>query len=520
MGTNARTENVVKNTFSGVLQRVVALLSNFVIQIIFVRLLGLQYVGIASLFTSLIALLSLAELGISNAIIYNLYKPIAKNDMKKISAYANYYAKAYNIIAVVILAIGLCLMPFIDFFIKGVPDVQENIKLIYFLFLLDTAVSYLLIYKSTIIIAAQKQRIISNIQTFFCIVKCGALVIILLFWKSYYAFLVTTVLITFTQNFLISQKANKLFPCLKDKKEKLSNDEKSSLIKDVKAMFLYKISGVILHSTDNILISKFIGTSVVGQTANYNLFTNNIYNFVLQFFSATSSGVGDLAVEKDEKHEHEIFNTLNFIAFWIFAFCGISLFVVLQPAVILFFGKESLLPIYVILALVADFYVKGMMSPITSFRTAHGLFVQGKYRPLIMAILNIILSVLLMKWIGLVGIFVATVISRLVTQVWYDPYIIYKHVFKSKPYEYFKKYIIWFGFTCLVGGLTWYIASLVTPESIIIDMLFKAVICVLVPNILMVLFFHKTEEFKKTASIILQLLKNIKSRLKRGNTAK
>ena len=201
-------------------------------------------------------------------------------------------------------------------------------------------------------------------------------------------------------------------------------------------------------------------------------------------------------------------------------FCSVSIFVLSPDFIAFAFGEKYIVAYPVLLFLCMDFYISGMINPVSAFRNSHGLFVQGKYRPLIMAILNVGLSVIFMKWLGIFGVFAATAVSRLLTQYWFDPYIVYKHIFNKKPTMYFIKSILWFVFTCAVGTLTWYVASLVTSQSLILNILFKATACIVIPNILMVVFFSRTEEFKKTISIVLQLFNGVLARFKRGNKAK
>ena len=517
----SRIQAVAFNTTVGIIQKVVTVIANLVIQIIFVRTLGEQYAGVSALFTSVLTVLAFAELGIGTAITYNLYKPIADKDYEKIHAYLHFYETAYRIVSLVVLFAGAASLPLLPLIVKNVPDISESIYVIFMLFVVDTAVSYVYVHKATFLNAAQDNYVVSAVHSVAVVCKTIGIAVFLTVFRSYYAYLIFSIITTLLQNITVSIIADKKYPFLKEKsKARLDKPAKKQIYNNVFAMSLYKVSGTVLNSTDNIIVSNMSGTAQVGLLSNQILIVRQVYDVIIQFFSAVTSSVGNLSTENNKEYEHKILNTLRFISFWIFSFCSISMFVLSHSFIKFAFGEKYVVAYPILFFLCFDFYVKGMINPVSAFRTSHGLFVQGKYRPLIMAVLNIVLSIVFMKWFGLWGVFAATVVSRLVTQFWYDPYIVYKHVFNKKPTKYFIKAVLWFGFTCLVGGLTWYIASLVTPESIIIDMLFKAVVCVLVPNILMVLFFHKTEEFKKTASIILQLLKSIKSRLKRGNTAK
>ncbi|MBR4073263.1 MAG: oligosaccharide flippase family protein [Clostridia bacterium] len=512
----SRVQAVAFNTTVGIIQKVVTVIANLVIQIIFVRTLGEQYAGISALFTSVLTVLAFADLGIGTAIIYNLYKPIAEKNYEKIHAYLHFYSTAYRIVSLVVILGGIVALPLLPFIVIDVPAISENINIIFLLFVADTAVSYLYVYKATFLNACQENYVVSAVHSVAIICKTIGIAVFLTLFKSYYAYLVFSIITTFMQNIVVSLIADKKYSFLKEKsKTRLNKGEKKQIYNNVFAMSLYKVSGTVLNSTDNIIISNMSGTVQVGLLSNQILIVRQIYDVVIQFFSSVTSSVGNLSTENRTDYENKILNTLRFIAFWIFMFCSISIFVLSPPFIKLAFGEQYIVAYPVLFFMCFDFYVKGMINPVSAFRTSHGLFVQGKYRPLIMAVLNIILSVFFMKLFGIFGVFAATVVSRLLTQFWFDPYIVYKHIFNKNPTKYFVKSIIWFLFTCVVGGLTWYIASFVTTQSLILNIFLKAIVCILVPNILVIVFFCKTEEFKKTVSIVLQLFKGITSRFKR-----
>ncbi len=513
----SRVEAVALNTTIGIIQKVVTVIANLAIQIIFVRTLGEQYAGISALFTSVLTVLAFAELGIGTAITYNLYKPIAEKNYEKIHAYLNFYANAYKTITAIVIIAGILFCPLLPFIVKDAPDISENITVIFLLFVLDTAVSYLYAYKATFLNANQDNYIASAIHSFAVIGKTVAIAVFLTIWRNYYAYLIFSIIATLSQNIIISLIANKKYPFIKRKSDaRLSADERKKIFRDVWAMALYKVAGTTLNSSSNIVISNMGSTTQVGLLSNQILIIRQTYDMVIQFFSAVTSSVGNLSTENNTEYEHKILDTLRFICFWIFMFCSISIFVLSPDFIKLAFGEKYIVAYPILFFLCFEFYVKGMINPVSAFRTSHGLFVQGKYRPLIMAILNIILSVIFMKWIGIIGVFIATVLSRLLTEVWFDPYIVYKHIFNKKPTKYFIKSVIWFLFTCANGVITYHISSFVTTKSLILNIFFKAIICVLVPNALMIIFFCKTEEFKKTFLIVLQLFKKVASSFKKG----
>lgn len=505
MNDLSRSKSVLKNTMAGVVQRVVAIGSGFLIQVMYIRFLGIEYAGVSSLFAAVLSVLSLAELGIGAAITYNLYRPIADKDYSNISAYVRFYAKAYRAVAGVILLAGISITPFITYIIKDTPNVKENVYIIYLLILTDTVASYLLVYKSTLLIAAQKNRVVANIQTVACMIKCALFIIILTTFRNYYMILVSSAVVTVLQNLFISKYADKQFPELKNYRGTLEKSETKSLFANVRAMALYKVSGVVLSSADNIILSIKCGTSNVGILSNYNLVINNVYNLISQFYASVSSSVGDLATENDEKKEYSIFQILNFISFWIYGFCSVLITLLVQPFIKLFFGKEYLFGIAIVIVLVIDFYVKGMLGTIHAFRNAHGLFTQGRYRPLVMAVLNIILSLILFECIGIIGIFLATILSRLMTQVWYDPWIVYRMVFKKKIGRYFIEYAKEVLILCFGGVVTYAMCLFIPINNLVLILFVRALVCTVIFNAIIVLLCRKLETFKITMRIVKNL---------------
>lgn len=493
----SRVNAVAINTAFGIGQKIITVIANLAIQIVFVRSLGEQYTGISSLFTSLLTVLSFAELGIGNAITYNLYKPIAENDTDRICRYMKLYSTAYKLVALVVFVVGIACCPFLKYIVKGVPDIKESITFIYLFFVVDTAASYLLIYKATFLNACQENFILSIVHTLIAVLKTIFTVIFLLVWKSYYAYLIFTVIATVSQNIIVSKVADKKYPFLKNKNvPSLEKTEMKRIFKDVYAMSLYKVSGTVLKGSDNIIISSGIGTAPLGIMANYNFIIRQISDIILQFFSATTSSIGNLTTENNTEHEHNIFEALNFIAFWLFGFSAIGVYVVAHPFVELCFGEKFVCETAILIALVADLYTTGLMSPVSSFRTSHGLFVQGKYRPAIMAILNITLSIALLKPLGILGVYIATVISRLTTQAWFDPYILYKNVFKKSPFIYYRKYLLRIVVIVACAALTMAVAESVTLNSLWLTVIIRIILCIIIPNTVIAVAFFKTKEFK------------------------
>lgn len=504
----SRTKKTFLNAAAGIAVKMIGIITTFLTRTVFIYVLGIEYAGVSSVFTDVLTVLSFAELGIGSAITYALYKPIADNDEDRIIRLMSAYRKIYTLIAGVIFGVGLLLLPFLDVIITNVPNITENIKLIYILYLFNTAVSYLLIYKATFLTAAQKDYLVSKIKVFLSLAKAVIECIILLLTHNFIVYLVLSILFSLGQNIAIAKIAEKEYPILKQKsKLGLEKQEKRKLFNDVKALALYKVSNTVLNGTDSLITSMILGTPVVGVLGNYNLISNQLYSFLMQIFGATSASIGNLAVTSDKKHQFEIFNKMLFLCFWIYSFCATCLWVLFNPFMMVWQGAGRIFSLTTVAFIVIEFYIRGMLSPITQFRTSNGLFVQGKYRPVIMAVLNILISVVLAKKIGISGIILGTIISRALTQLWYDPWLIFKYVFNESIKKYFLKYLFYGLLTFCFCAVTQILASIICPQLGITRFFVGLILSLAIPNICIVLIFNKTTEFKEVIKLFVLLLK-------------
>ncbi len=506
--SNSRTKNTLYNAIGGISVKLITLITTFISRTVFLKVLGIQYAGVSSVFTDVLIILSFAELGIGQAITYALYKPIAEGDSFQIKKLMAVYKRIYTTIAFVVFGVGLCLIPFLHYIIKDVPDIVEDIRLIYVLYLGNTACSYLLIYKSTFLTAAQKDYKVSRIKAVIAVLKSIIECVLLLVFRNFIVYLVFSIMVVILQNFIVAKIAEREYPIIKEKsKERLNIEERRKLVSDVRALALYKVSGTVLNGTDSIITSSIMGTGVVGILGNYNLITNNVYSFVMQIFNATSASIGNLVATSTNAHQYKIFKEMLFLCFWIYCFCSTCLWVLFNPFMQIWQGTDRMFSQIVVGLLVADFYIKGVLSPVSQFRTSNGLFVQGKYRPVIMAIINIVVSIILCRAIGIAGIILGTIISRALTQLWYDPWLIYREVFKESVFSYFLTYIFYLILTAVSCFASQQLLNVVYPKNNIIQLFIGLGICIVVSNLVVVLVFHSRTEFKKTIQIIRNVLK-------------
>lgn len=499
---NSRTKNVLKNMLVGTSFQVISLIIGFINRTIFIKILSAEYLGINSLFTNILTILSFAELGIGNAIVFNLYKPLAKKDENKIKLLLNFYKKTYFLIGMLILIIGLILVPFIPNLISEMPDIKENIYFIYVLFLLDTVISYFFTYRTSIITADQKNYIVIRTVQIFKIFQIIVQMVVLYFTHNYYLYLILQLFNTFITFTYLSYKSKKMYPYTKKLgSETISKKEKKEIFSNVKALFISKFSSVILNGTDSIIISKYISLFALGLYSNYLLIISAITQILSQLLNSFTASIGNLNAEDTSDKKLKIFNLLYYFTIFVFGVIGISLYILLNDFVTIWLGKEYLLSSLTIAAVILHFYVNGVQFASFTYRQTAGLFREYRYFPILAAFLNIVLSIVLAKIIGLPGVFFATSISRLATAGWIDPLIVYKKVFSKSTKQYFLKYIYYITIVVISLGITYFITDFIVVDNILLFIL-KGFITVIISTLSIVLFTFKTNEFKEIFNLI------------------
>ena len=506
-----RIKNSIHNIITGLLGQMILLVSGFISRTVFIRILGSTYLGVNGLFSNILTVLSFAELGIGQAIIYSLYKPIADHDEEKICSLMALYAKVYRILFFVVLGLGLSILPFLQYIIKDIDNIP-NIRLIYVMYVINSAVSYLFFYFVTFVTACQKNYIINTIGFLASIITTVVQIALLLLFESYLVYLGVQIVMAMLQNAFIYGYSDKIFPFLKRKQVKpLDAEEKVKLKKNVGALVIYKIGTVALNSTDNIIISAFIGIVTVGQYSNYLLLSTSVTSFLSTIFSNLTASIGNLNAQDDIEKKYFLFKTINLATFWLYALCAICLYICMTPFIQLWLGSDYVLSNEIPLIISVNVYIAGMLYTPFNFRQTMGLFVQGKMRPIISAIINIVVSILFAQWWGLAGVLWGTAVARLTTNAWFDPYLVYKHGLHISPHRYMVDYI---AKATVLGatGLLCVVATSAMPTGGFCLLVIKAITSFLICNIVFIFIFHRTEEFKYLFSVARHIGNFIKNK--------
>lgn len=507
----SRTSNSLKNVFIGVGGQIFSILIGLVTRIFFVRLLAQEYLGLNGLFSSILTTLSFVELGIGPAIVYSLYKPLAEKDNEQIQALMDLFRKAYVTIGIVVGVVGAVLTPFLPYLIKDMPENIPYIEIIYLLFVVNTSVSYFFSYKRSLIIADQKQYITTAYHYAFYFVMNVLQIVFLYITRNYFAYLLLMILFTLLENIAISQKANRMYPVIKEKCiVALSPAYRKEIITNVKAIILHKAGTIVHLVSDNIIMGKFFGLISVGIYSNYLLVLTPLNAIGAQVFSFTAS-LGNLKVTSNDDRAVGVFRVMEFIDFWVYAFFSVCLFILFNPFIEIAFGEKYLFPMVTVTLIVLNFFIDGRRKAILSLKEGYGIFYQDRYKPIAEAVAKIILSVLLAIKFGVNGVFVGTLLSRIICIV-VEPYVVYKYGLGWKYLsDYIRRYFLYFVTCVFLVVITASVASF-CGDSGFLAFGGRLVICLLLPNLLICLFFRKTKEFAWIVSTFRSVLNKQKNR--------
>jgi O-antigen/teichoic acid export membrane protein len=500
-----KTKNSIKNSFFSVITNLSSICIGLIFQAVFLKCLGSEYLGLNGLFSNIISMLGIVELGLGSAITYNLYKPLQNNDNETIKSLMLFYKKAYSLIALVIMILGLLITPFLGYFIKDL-SINVNIYIVFLLFILDIVFSYLMSYKRSILYADQKNYIINIIHIFVLVFLNIIQIMFLLYTHNYYLYLVIKIVFRIVENYIIDFYVNNYYTYITDKDVKeLDSEIKKDIIIKVKALFFHKIGGFIVSGTDNIIISTFLGISTVGLYSNYYLIINSVQTLFGQAIVALTPSVGHMLVEEDKTKSYSVFQKVRFANFWLATFAGTSILVIMENFICLWIGSEYLLKTSTLIILVINFFMMQMRNSYSTFKEAAGIYYEDRFVPIIESILNIVFSIILVKYLGIDGVFIGTIISGLCLWCFSYPKYVYKNLFSRTYKEYTRETLGYFILFIIISLFTFYISKLFFFTNPLYTFFLNILLCLIIPNMIIIIIFRNNNNFIYYKNLIFKL---------------
>lgn len=500
-----RTKNAIRNVTWGLINKFIGLVVPFICRGAIIRIFGINYLGLSSLFTSILSTLSLAELGFGSAVVYFLYQAIADEDENRICALMNFYKKVYRIIGLVIVGAGLALTPFLQVFIKKDLPPDINIYVLYFLSLAGTSITYFLYaYKNSILVALQRNDIVSKISSVVMLTEKLLQLFCIIILKNYYAYLAVTIILNAINNIAISKYVDKNYPSLKARGE-MSKSDQHEIFHKIRGLFVGKVGNIVLGSADSIVISAFLGLAVAGIYGNYYYVIYTLGSFLAIYYSSIRAGMGNsIAIETTEKN-YQDFKTLQLFQNWLVGWSSICLFCLFQDFIFLYAGRNNLLDNKLILCLAIYFYVWRVQDIVSVYKDAAGLWVKDRYRPLIGAIVNLSLNCLLVQYIGLYGVILSTVFVFVLIDFPWASSVLFKEYFNRSRREYFSSVLLSLLTTIVSAFPTYYLCTLIQFENKLINLITKSFICMILPNIIMLMIYKRSDEFDRLKQKIMNI---------------
>lgn len=502
-----RTKNATRNIIYGVFLKIYQLLGPFILRTIFIYTLGMEYLGLNSLFTSILSVLNLAELGVGSALVFSMYKPIAEDDTEKICALMNLYKLYYRVIGFVIFVLGLILVPFIPNLISGSVPEGINIYVLYLMNLGATVLSYwLFAYKTCLFGAHQRNDITAKVSMISSTIQYIVQAVLLVIVANYYLYLAITIATQIFNNLYGAYKSNKIYPKYKAK-GKLDKAEIKVINGKVRDLFTAKIGGVVVNSADTLVISAFLGLSTLGIYNNYYYIMSSVMGFISIIFSSCMAGIGNSLIIDSIKKNYKDFKLLTFIVGWLIIFSTSCFMCLYQPFMEIWVGKKNMFTTDIVVLFCVYFVVCELSMIWATYKDAAGIWHEDRFRPLIGAMANLVLNIIMVKFLGwgIYGIIASTIISYVLISM---PWLIYnlsRMLFKRS----LSRYVIYILKICVVTffscALSYNVCSLISINKYI-NLLIYLLIVTVISNILVILAFKKSDELKGTLGIIKRIL--------------
>lgn len=499
----SRTINSIRNIATSIGGQFLATILKFVVRTVFIHTLGKSYLGINGLFSDILTMLSLTELGFDSAINFKLYKPLAEKDTKRVRILMKFYKHAYRLVGSVILLLGICLIPALPHLIRDYDSLAArniNATLIFCLYILKSVSSYLFFaYRSAIMKADQKKYILDLADFIITIIDSLAQIVVLVAVKNYIAYTATMIFFCILRNLVNAVIATRHYPdVFLPEKDSLSKEEILAMLKDCGALFVFKLNGVVAKATDNTVISSFIGLTTVGLYSNYLLFYTTIKSLLDKVYVAVKASMGNLFAVSDIEKKYSFFQVMNFASVILFGTAGLGVAICADELIDVWVGNDYVISSCFSVLVGAEVFLHGLTMNLEQIRNVSGVFRQMWYRPIISAVINLVSSICLVQVIGIHGVIIGTILSVLLTNMAFDPYIIHKYSFQNyRPVsEYYLRNLLYLAVLVVLGFMNTWLCSKILPSKGWISVILHVVIIGVDVPAALVLLFRKSEECK------------------------
>lgn len=502
--TQSRSQNASRNILFGLLNKVVTLILPFIVRTAIIYVLGNEYVGLSSLFTSLLHVLNLSELGFRSAIVYSMYKPIAENNIPKVNALLNEFKRVYRIVGSVVLFAGVIMSFFLDKLVKGDCPPDVNLYVLFWIYLINTASSYFLFaYKSSLLMANQRRDIISSVDMILSIIEYAIQIVLLFLLRNYYAYIIVVPIYTIANNIICSIAASKLCPDYVPIGS-LSKEERKDLYSRTGAVLGHKIGATVINSADSIVISAFIGLSVLGIYSNYYYIMTSVISIFTVTYTSIVPSIGNSIVTETKEKNYELFQKLYFVTAWMVGFCACCFLCLYQPFMRVWVGEKRMLSMEIVIWLVIYFYSWQIRTLGLHFKDAAGMWGQDFWKPYIGAVINIITNIILVQKIGLAGALISTIVIFVFIYFPWETKVLFSELFCCSVKEYMKNTALYSLVTCAVSIVCFLVCNVIKLKSPMYQLIIDVFVCCILFNMLYYLLFMKSKHIGEVKKMLFK----------------
>lgn len=509
MDRQSRVKNSLRNTIFGLGGHLLSLIISFISRSVFIHILGVEYNGVNGLFSNILQILSLAELGFATSIAYALYKPLKDHDEKTVAMLMRYFAKIYRIIALIVSLLGLCCIPFLQYLIA--EDLSKlsfsinELRIYFLMYLANTVFSYLLAYKRTIITADQNSYLISNVDNGCNILLYTLQIFLLHISKNFYAFLSIMIAKTIVNNLVIHIIASKQYPYLSMyKDENLPKTNKTEIFRNVQALFMHRIGTVIVISTSSVIISAFVSLIDAGKYANYTMIVTGVNGFINIIFNSVTASIGNLCLGNDKDYQFVVFKRISYLSnfFAIFTFvCYVCLF---NDFISIWLSDDMQFNLPIVIIVSCNAMVGYCRKTVLAFKDAMGLFRKDWFKPILEAFIGISLAIGLSYVWGTFGVIIGYTLSTVFIAIPIENFVLFKYGLKQKIFPQFVKLFVLVVFSFLFCAFIYFVCSFI-PDGIG-WFIFELFFVVIVTAFVYFLFTCRTKEFKYYIGLLKSIL--------------
>ena len=500
-----RSKNAIRNIKTGLLEKVVLLICPFVVRTVFIYTLGADYLGLNSLFSSILIILNMTELGIGSAIIFSMYQAIAADDFDTINALLHYYRHLYHIIGLIMLGLGAVLIPFLPYLIQGEVPADINLVAVYLIFLVDSACGYFIFaHYTSLFYAFQRNDVLQKVNIVVSILKYASQCFILLFVRDYYVYAITMPIFTACYSLVIGLAAKKAYPKIRPYGS-VSKEIIKKIKERVSGVLADKILGIARNSFDTVFVSMFFGLAAVAVYGNHLYVMNAITSIMLVLLSAIVAGIGNsIATESVEKNYGDM-KRINFIYMWLASCCTVCLICLYTPFMRLWAGEEMVLPMSSVILFSSVFYILKMCDVRYTYVQGTGLWKEIRPFSIAEAILNVVLNYVLGKRFGINGIIFATAFSLFAVNFCLRSTVLFGHYFSHKELkEFYSSHCLYASVTAVICFITYHVCSYL-PETWLFFAV-RIVICALLSNIILMISYRRTKIYKQASLFLAECL--------------